>query len=193
MRIKVTIAMCFVFCLFSFWGADWFGYLSYFIWAKSGGIEHVPMESFYLWLVDKVCTDYLQFRMIVWGLALGLFVFTLKRLQLNLGVALFFFCSIYLITFSYARASLAMSLLFAGYSLLWEHNKKAALKNRLIGLSLIGLSFFCHKSSVLGITAVVAAIIVKKWGRNWVILVLLAFPLLVFAMQFFLQDMFCRL
>lgn len=190
MRIKVTIALCFVFCLFSFWGADWFGYLAYFKWAKNGSIEHVPMESFYLWLVDKVCTDYLQFRMIVWGLALILFIFTLRRLRLNLGLALFFFCSIYLIYFSYARASLAMSLLFAGYSLLWEHNRKAGLKNRLIGLLLIGLSFFCHKSSALGIAAVVGAIIVKKWGRNGVILVLLAFPLLVFAMQFFLQDMF---
>lgn len=190
MRVKVTVLLSFLFCLFSFWGADWFGYLSYFKWAKSGGIEHVPMESFYLWLVDKVCTDYLQFRMIVWGLALILFIFTLRRLRLNLGLALFFFCSIYLIYFSYARASLAMSLLFAGYSLLWEHNRKVALKNKLIGLSLIGLSFFCHKSSALGIAAVVGAIIVKKWGRNGVIIVLLAFPLLVFAMQFFLQDLF---
>lgn len=189
-RIKVTIALCFVFCLFSFWGADWFGYLAYFKWVKGGGIEHVPMESFYLWLIDEVCTNYLQFRVIVWGLALTLFIFTLRRLKLNMGLALFFFCSIYLIYFSYARASLAMSLLFAGYSLLWEHNGKTVLRHRAIGLLLIGLAFFCHKSSALGIAAIIGAIIVNKWGRNGVIYVLLSFPLLVLAMQFFLQDIF---
>lgn len=190
MRIRVTIILCFVFCLFSFWGADWFGYLQYFIWAKSGGIEQVPMESFYLWLLDEVCTNYLLFRVIVWGVALGLFIFTIKRLRLNIGVALFFFCSIYLIYFSYARASLAMSLLFAGYSLLWEHNGKIVLRNRLIGVVLIGLAFFCHKSATLGIAAIVGAVIVKKWGRKGAILVLLAFPLMVIAMQYFLQDSF---
>lgn len=190
MRIRVTIMLCFVFCLFSFWGADWFGYLKYFIWAKSGGIEQVPMESFYLWLLDKVCTNYLLFRVIVWGVALGLFIFTIKRLRLNMGVALFFFCSIYLIYFSYARASLAMSLLFAGYSLLWEHNGKIVLRNRLIGVVLIGLAFFCHKSAALGIAAIVGAVIVKEWGRKGAILVLLAFPLMVIAMQYFLQDTF---
>lgn len=189
-RIKVAISLCFVFCLFSFWGADWFGYLSYFQWAKSGFIEQVPMESFYLWLIDEVCTNYMQFRVIVWGLALGLFIFTIKRLRLNIGIALFFFCSIYLIYFSYARASLAMSLIFAGYSLLWEHNGKIVLRHSVIGFLLIGLSFFCHKSAVLGIAAVAMALVVKKWGRNGVILVLLSFPLLVLAMQFFLQDMF---
>lgn len=189
-RIKVAIALCFVFCLFSFWGADWFGYLSYFEWAKSGFIEQVPMESFYLWLIDEVCTNYMQFRMIVWGLALVLFIFTLRRLKLNMGLALFFFCCIYLIYFSYARATLAMTLIFAGYSLLWEHNGKIVLRNRIIGLLLIGLSFFCHKSAVLGIAAVAMALVVKKWGRNGVILVLLSFPLLVLAMKFFLQDMF---
>lgn len=189
-RIKVAIALCFVFCLFSFWGADWFGYLSYFQWAKSNGIEQVPMESFYLWLIDEVCTGYMQFRVIVWGLALGLFIFTIKRLRLNIGIALFFFCSIYLIYFSYARASLAMSLIFAGYSLLWEYNGKIVLRHRAIGLLLIGLAFFCHKSAVLGIAAVTMSLVIKKWGRNGVILVLLSFPLLILAMHLFLQDMF---
>ena len=192
-KIWVTFFLCFVFCLFSFWGADWFGYLAYFQRAASEGINRVPMEDFYLWLLDKVCHNYLQFRVIVWGGALLFFILTIKRLQLNTGITLFFFCSIYLIIFSYARVSLAISMMCYGFSLLWERDGRTNIFHALIGASIVFLSLYLHKSAILGIGAIVASFVLMKFKKKGVVLVLIAFPLAIYLMNTFFSDFFFEL
>lgn len=187
---RITIFLIFVFCLMSFWGTDWFGYLSYYMAVKNGWAEHVPMEDVYVWLMEDVCTDYLQFRAIVWGTALFFFVMTIKRLKINVGIALFFFCCIYLIYFSYARATLAITMMTYGYTLIWSNNKRWNIHHTFLGLSIVACSFFFHKSAIFGIVAILFAIIIKKAGNTGVKISLLLYPLAVFGLMLFFRDYF---
>lgn len=173
-RRRTAIAMSLVFCLFSFWGKDWFGYQGYFLEIKSG-FPVSSMEEFYNWLVATLCPNYIVFRFFVWGTALLLFYKTVKLLNLNCSVALFFFCSIYLIWFSYARASLAMSLMFYGCTIYNKHK----LKNKLFGIVFIILSYYLHKSALFGIAIIFVVEAMKSNVKCTLYLSIVLFPLLV--------------
>ena len=83
---SLFIVLITIFCLFSFWGGDWFHY--------QYGFEHVAeithMEPVYLWLYTH-SHSYLLFRIIVWGSAVFLLLRAFKRLQINNDVAIAFF------------------------------------------------------------------------------------------------------
>lgn len=193
-RTIVVLCFCFIFCLFSFWGADWFGYLKYFYAIQQGYVDSVSLEYIYKWIMSTFPSYYLFFRAIVWGTSLFFLVQTVKRLQMNLGVVLFFFCCIFLIYFSYARVTLAITMMCYGYSLLWKIDTKS--RNYLsfcAGVCLIITSFFFHKSAILGIMAIVVSIIVKKIGRVGPVIVLFSFPLCVLALNVFFSDYFGEL
>lgn len=183
-KSKLTIILMGAFCLFSFWGADWFGYLQYYIWAKGEGIEHVPMEEVYLWLLENV-SSYIMFRLVVWGSALIALLITIKNLKIQSDLFLCFFSLISLIWFSYARASLAMSLMFCGVSFMGLSGTYATRKFRyILGICLIAASFYCHKSSLLGIAAVIIAILLDHYGgRKSIKLLLFSFPIAVLIVQ----------
>lgn len=189
-RNLFIIVMCFVFCLFSFWGADWFGYQSYFEWVRSGSISNVSMEEFYLWLMEDVCSNYIVFRAIVWGSSLIFLTITFRKLQLNVGLALFFFCSIYLIYFSYARATLAISMMCYGYSCLWKEKNFRKKNITIWGLLWVMLAFFFHKSAVMGIASIFAALFVLKIPKIGIRMVIVTFPIIILLMNVFFQDYF---
>lgn len=186
----LVIFMCFAFCLFSFWGADWFGYQSYFEMANSRHSYNVPMEVPYIWLMSDVCNTYLEFRSIVWGCSLILFIFTLKNLRLDIGLSLFFFCSIYLIYFSYARVTLAISMMFYGYSCIWSCKNKSNVFKIIWGISWIILSFYFHKSAILGIMTIFIAISIYNMGKGALIMSIIAFPIIILLMDVFWQEYF---
>ena len=192
-RIILIYSLILLFCLFSFWGADWFGYQSYFELAKNNHYANIPMEEFYIWLVEKVCSNYLAFRSIVWGSSIIFFCLTVRNLRCNVGLALFFFCNIYLIYFSYARVTLAISMMFYGYSCLWiAHNDKKAL-NVIWGSFWIFFSFFFHKSAILGIISILLAIIVEKKGKITLKLLLVGFPIIVYLLMLFFSNYFINI
>lgn len=180
-KVFVIEFIILVFCLFSFWGTDWYGYLSYFELVKSGYYEHVPIERVYLWLME-VLPSYVLFRLVVWGLGLFLTIKAVKNFHINKGLFLFFFCCISLIWFSYARASLAMAFLFCGVSYFAKENPHYSklLFNKLIGLALLVVSFYFHKSAAIGLAGIVLAIFLSKIGAKWGLrLLIITFPLLL--------------
>ena len=181
-----------VFCLFSFWGADWFGYLYNYHDIRKGFGEHVPLEDVYHWIAEH-SPYYLVFRLVIWGGALLLFYKTLNRLSIDKDIALFFFCTIFLIWFSYARVSLAIAMLCYGYSLLYNDGNKVRVKNIIIGIAIILLSFFFHKSAAFGIVAIIFSMIIRNMKRSGAVIVLLAFPLVVFFMIVVFPDLFGQL
>ena len=61
-------------------------------------------------LVDR---NYLLFRIIVWGGALLITTLTFKRFKINLNNAVYFIIAAFLLKFSYARATLAMHVIFS--------------------------------------------------------------------------------
>lgn len=184
-KVKKTYFLIFIFCLFSFWGTDWFGYLYYYQLMIEGGVEHIPMEDIYILLMD-ILPSYLLFRTVVWGGAILLLAKTISNLQLNKGLFLFFFCAISLIWFSYTRATLAMSFLYCGLSYLIKAQRGYGNKliYYLIGVALIIISFFFHKSAAIGIVAIVIAILVHRIGpKKGLILFFVAYPFLIIAIR----------
>lgn len=170
-----AILIALLFCLFAFWGKDWFGYLLYYNDIQNGH-EISSLEDVYN-VVGKYCPSYIVFRLVIWGTAL-LFLFkTFKHVSINKDVALFFFCVIYLIWFSYARASLAMAVMFWGYSMLTTKSTRTHM-TYIIGVLFIGVSFYLHKSAILAIVAIGWAEILQCMGKRFSVF----FPLLLFPM-----------
>lgn len=172
--------LCFLFCLFSFWGADWYGYISEIAIVKDFGASNSNMERFYVWLIENVTDNYLLFRTIIWGTALLLFFLTLRRLNVKFDTALLLFSTVWIIWFSYARASLAMAMLFYGSALLYRPYKKLKMISLVLGLAAIACSFFLHKTSLFGIAIVFLALLSNRSSKSAVILCILAFPVFVF-------------
>lgn len=191
-KYKYIWLVILVFCIFSFWGTDWYGYLLYYERVKSGWSENVPMEDFYIWLMD-VLPSYLLFRIIVWGAAIVLLRRTLINVNIRQDLFLFFFSSISLIWFAYARASLAMAIMYCGASYLYASNLNIGKRTiyTIIGVSLIVASFFFHKSAIIGIGALALAIVLHKLSsRNGIILLLCLFPFAILLVQSVFSDLF---
>lgn len=176
-----------LFCMFSFWGRDWFHSLLSFDLLHYG--EALHYEEFYLWLIPLL-PNYLVYRFIVWGAAFLLFFITIKRLNIATDLTLFLFSSIWLIYFSYARASLAMALIFYGLSL-WAvpiNNKK--IVSKILAVFVIVLSTSCHKSAVFGIAIFVLVVISKIIENKKVFfsIVLISMPITLYIVKYYLGD-----
>lgn len=176
----ISAFLILIFCLFAFWGADWFGYLNYFEVIKAG-TELSSIEAIYTWIINVLSPNYIVFRLIVWGCALILLYQTIKNLELDIPYAFFFFSSIYMIWFSYARASLSMAMMFYGLSLL-HRSYKNSMFTKLLAFAFIILSFYFHKSSIFGIIVItlVELMVFLKLNKKWIIaLILVLFPIIV--------------
>lgn len=182
---SVTIFLMFVFVLFSFWGLDWFGYQSSFEHLKSGYSGH--MEDIYVWIAQNLSPNYIMFRLVVWGGSLCLLLHIFKRLSIPTNLAIFFFCSIYIIWFSYARVTLAMVLVYYGLTVLYKPYK-SKLISILLGISAIACAYFFHKSALFGIAAAILTILVNKFEKKTFVILLLCYPILVYLAQSFLSD-----
>lgn len=182
---SVTILLMFVFVLFSFWGKDWFGYLNEFEVLKYGGRTNI--EEIYFWIAQNLCPTYIIFRLIIWGISLCVLLHMFKRLSIPTHLAIFFFCSIYIIWFSYARVTAAMVLVYYGLTVLYKPYK-SKLISILLGLSAIGCAFFFHKSALFGIVVALLTILVNKFEKKTFICLLLCYPILVYLSRSYLSD-----
>ena len=181
----LTVLLMFVFVLFSFWGLDWFGYQSSFEPLKNGYPGH--MEDIYVWIAQNLSPNYIIFRFVVWGGSLCLLLHMFKRLSIPTNLAIFFFCSIYIIWFSYARVTAAMVLVFYGLIVLYKPYKSKFL-SILIGTSAIGCAYFFHKSALFGIAAALLTILVNRFEKKTFIILLLCYPVLIYLAQSYLSD-----
>jgi len=155
--IMAALCSAMLFCMFSFWGEDWFHYQEFFEKIKITG-ESDFFEDFYIYLIEYLCPHYMFFRLFVWGLALLLLVFLFRVTKVNLAILLFMFTTVWLPIFSYARASLSMSALFLGGALLVYHNDKKHLTNITLGILCLVASFLFHKSAIYGIVLVLGCL-----------------------------------
>ncbi|MBP5455848.1 MAG: EpsG family protein [Paludibacteraceae bacterium] len=185
-RTKLYCSYVFLFCFtfFSFYNTDWFHYQSVFNAVKVGFPVH--LEMVYVWLIETVCNDYLTFRVIVWGAALILTLLLLKKASISYDLALFFFGTIWIIWFSYARVSLAMAMVFLGGVLLASEREPFLMK--ILGFFLLIFSFYFHKSAAFGIVVVVVALMLKYVKMNVIPFLFILFPILLFVIQFCLGD-----
>lgn len=186
-----TFLLMFVFVLFSFWGSDWFGYQLSFKSLKSGYAGH--MEDVYVWIAQNLSPNYLMFRFVVWGGSLCLLLHMFNRLTIPKFLAVFFFCTIYIIWFSYARVTAAMVLVYYGLIVLYKPYKNKLL-SIILGITAICSAFFFHKSALFGIASAVITIFVNKFEKRFFILLLFCYPILLYLAQsnigvFLMSDM----
>ena len=177
---KLAKILCLIFCLFSFWGMDWFHYQESFERIKLGGFSH--LEDIYVWIINNLSPNYLIFRVIIWGSALLLFFRILKYVNVSKDLALLFFGVIYIIWFSYARVSLAMAIIYYAFALLSLKEKRNKM-TYILSIGLIILSFYFHKSSLFLIAVTGFVYIIRKFPKKALLLLLISFPLIVVFVQ----------
>lgn len=180
------ILLILVFCLFPFWGRDYFHYMEAFRDVKIGSRSN--LEPFYEWIIVNVADYYVVFRLIVWGLALILLLYAYKRVFRSFDLSLFYFAALYLPWFSYARASLAISSIILGITFLTKPLRRSSLLSILIGFSLIAISIFFHRSAVLGIAAVVGSILIVGDNKYKLLLILVSLPVAVYFVSHYMDT-----
>lgn len=183
----LSVFLMFFFCLYSFWGLDWFGYLQTYEKVRNG--LNTNLEDFYLYIIDNYCKDYLTFRVIVWGGALLILFEIVRRLSIQKHLFLFVFSCFFLIFYSYARVSLAMAIMFYGLSLLYKPYKRLRLFSYLVGILFIYLSLYLHKSAVLGVAVISLSLLSMCFNRKRVLLFsVLFFPFMVEITRDYLEE-----
>lgn len=172
-KYNIGWILCLLFCLFSFWGTDWFHYLETYFIIRAG--YETNLENVYVWIIQNLSPDYLIFRLIVWGTALYLLIKTVNNLSVSKELVLLLLGIIYIIWFAYARATLAMAMAFYGYSLIIKNNYN--FRSFLLGVVIFLSSYFFHKSATFAIGVVALALFLKRFPRYTLWILLISFPL----------------
>ena len=117
-RFRLGVGVIFLFCIFSFWISDWFGYQREYIFIRQleWYREVTSLEPVYVWLILH-CPDYLIFRLIIFGGAWLLVLLIFKHLNLDEDLSWFFFGVLFLPLFAYSEMRdfqliLAIGILF---------------------------------------------------------------------------------
>lgn len=177
-KFRFCLLLNFAFCLFSFWGLDWFGYLRTYENVKIG--NNTNLEEIYIFIIENFCHDYLFFRTIVWGVALIFLFDTIRRLSISNHLFLFIFSISYLIYFSYARVSLAMAVMFYGLSLFYRPYKNIRVFSFLLAGASIYASLYLHKSALFGVAILIISLLTMRINRKRLLfLIVILFPVLI--------------
>lgn len=125
---------------------DWLSGRDFTFWAK----EQIYVLIILLCKLLPTSYPYELFRLIVWGGAVILVYFSACKYKekLNSRAVVFFLFVLFCSTFCYARASLAMSVFFAGLSLFFYAQGRL---QKILSMSLAVSSFFFHYEMIVGI------------------------------------------
>lgn len=171
---KVYFCCILFFCLFSFYGGDYFSYWESYLYYKKTG-ENWTFEDVYLRIMD-ISPAYLIFRTIVWGGGLLCYYYASRIINVDKRLFALFFLVYLLLSFSYARITLGMSILMLGYALIIS-GKKINILRITIGICLLLVSTLFHRSVILPVAVAVVSIIrLKKWQ---LITLLVLFPIII--------------
>lgn len=173
--IKVFIA----FCVFAFWNSDTAAYK----WAFYQHKIWYYKEAFYYYL-SFICFDsYYLWRTFVWGCATILFYYSVKNFKLNRAITFYVLSLFFLMTFSYARASLAMAVYLYGLSSILNHNYSKTTFAK--GVFFIILSPFFHRSYYV-IVAMTPFLFIK-FNKKIIYYLIILSPLFFRIIQFVLS------
>lgn len=186
-RRYLMILISFVFCLFSFWGTDWFHYAEmYFNILYVSGFN-TSLESVYT-IIAAISPNYLVFRAIIWGGALYLLCLLFKHVSVRGDLLFVFFCVLWLIDFSYGRIGLAYAMMYLGGSILMKPVKGKMLLSLMLGGVLLLLSLFFHKTAFFGVALVVLALFPRLLNKRTFVLVMIMYPFVLLLVQLLLMQ-----
>mgnify|MGYP002625779921 FL=1 len=186
-RRWLILLVTLMFCLFSFWGTDWFHYAEmYFNILYVNGFN-TSLEPVYCF-VATISSNYLVFRLIIWGTALFLLMLLFGHVSAPRDLLLAIFCSVWLIYFGYGRVVMAYTLMYLGGAVITKPLRGKVLLSLILGVTLILLSAFFHKSSFFGIALVFLALLPRLLNKRTLLLALMAYPFMILSVQLLLMQ-----
>jgi hypothetical protein len=160
--------------VFAFWEFDTYHYWNMFIFANQYQMYDVwEYEEVYNWLAMVVGRNFWLWRACIWIPACLFMYWSAKRLDLlnrNFLVAMLLFGSF----LSYTRGMLGHTMLVLGAVLFMD--KKSDTFTKIIGLVIVCVSYYFHKSMFVNIIFAVLALF--PFGKKTVVASLIAFPFL---------------
>ena len=180
------VILVLLFLLFAYWGGDYFHYMDGYNYVKTKSNLELSFEPIYYYIIS-LSPSYLLFRLWVWGGCLALVLLTFKKLNISIGTGLIFFVSLALLRISYARVSLAMAIMYLGLAVFQLKGRKYFFT--VLGITIIGASYFFHKSAFFGIAMILISVFISyfyKRGVNW--FVVLASFVIVFGLVYYNID-----
>lgn len=111
------------------------------------------VEPIYEVIARFVGYNYILFRLVVWGGAFCLFLKTAKRFGLDIYKTAFLLYAMFIGIFDYARASLAMSMFFYGFSFVCIPINKRRLLSYMAGVAFMLASLLFHTSMTIVIAS----------------------------------------
>ena len=175
-----------LFCLYPYWGGDYFHSMHSFEDIKAGAYNH--FEDVYGWIISWA-QSYTIFRFIVWGSALTILFFTYKRVNHNFDLILFYFGALYMVRFSYARASLAMAIILFGMTFIYKPFGKHKFISYFLGALVICCSEFFHRSALVGILSAFFTLILIKNTKKKVLLLIVLIPFASIVVSYMLGSL----
>lgn len=170
--------------VFAFWAADtYYSWEGFIVANQYQSFEILGYEQYYNWLATAVGNDYLLWRACIWIPACLFMYWSAKRLDLlnrNFLVAMLLFGS----WLSYTRGMLGHTMLVFGAVLFMD--KKSNTLTKIIGLALVGVSYYFHKSMFVNIIFAVLALF--PFGKKTVVASLIAFPFLTMVATYLING-----
>lgn len=184
----IIVCSILLFCLFAFNGGDYFHYMEQYPNLKRGDASGT--EPIYIWIAQNVGTTYFLFRLVIWGSALFALLSTYKLIGIRKNVCIYCFIAISLLSFSYARVSLSMALMFCGFTILSVPHKKHKYISAILGFILILSSYFFHKSALFGIAVIITTLMIGKISRTKIAFILILFPVFIGIVFYLITQLF---
>lgn len=181
-----------LFALTSFINDDFFHYYENMADYKNGVIEDelMGLEMPYQYIIYYFSGNYFLFRLTVWGSSLLLVVLCSRIYGTSAYSTIFLILVGFIIIFSYARATLAMSLYTLGAIIICKSSEhRGALHTKLIGLGIMVLSFYFHRSMLPVIVSTILLILLP-YKRSFARLSLYLFPIMVFVFSLLIREAF---
>lgn len=161
---------------------DWIDGRDFAIWTK----EQIYVLIILLCKLIPTNYPYEVFRLIVWGGAIILVYFSARRYRENLnpGLVVLFLFVLFSSTFCYARASLAMSVFFAGLSLFFYAQGRL---QKILSIMLAVSSFFFHHEMIVGI-ALLPCLFIPFENKKTRIFILVSFVIGLVVISYLLSN-----
>lgn len=177
---KFFFIICTLFCVFAFSSGDFYGY--YILFRKTVITHHSShLEDVYIWLINNVTSVYITWRLIIWGGATILTLWSFRRYHMDAipvfaSITLFYITTLYIM-----RGNLGVSIMFLGITFLFSPKRSVKYIDILIGLFLIIVSYYFHKSMLLSLALLIPSL--YRLSKKTITFSLCLFPVAVILMK----------
>lgn len=181
MSVRIAPFILLVLCIFAYYNDYWNYAEQLFQISRTSGLTF-GWEPVYLWIADFVGYNYILWRLLVWGIGVLFVVLTIKKLNVNTLFYWFVFIACYYWLFGYARSAVALTMFVFGMVLFSAEKTRGHF---LIGLSLMALSIFGHKS--LAVALLVVPLFFFKPNKFFLLVSIALFPIAIKITQYIME------